>query len=298
MDPKHLLQLATILECGSISKASQVLHLTQPTLTHNMQSLEATAGGKLFERSRFGVRSTALGEVLAREGRAIDRRVRDANEACARHRGGFHNTVRLGTGPLVGAALVPDLLLALSKSDHRCALSVQSDKPHLLLDQLIDGQHEFVIAPTWMDKPPPGIERFLMVRDEIGIFCGKNHPSAATGKLHKKTEWLGMMSTSSPFDRSIREMLQEAGIHEARSHMTVMGDTLMLLRVLAQGRHLSVLPKHLLKTLGPPLGLVELAVPTRSASRDIYLWCRKELLEDPALVALQQFIVSFAQSTQ
>ena len=71
MDPRHLLQLATILESGSITKATQLLHLTQPTLTHNMQILESQAGGQLFERSRHGVRSTSLGEMLAREGRAF-----------------------------------------------------------------------------------------------------------------------------------------------------------------------------------------------------------------------------------
>jgi hypothetical protein len=34
-----------------------------------MQTLEMQAGGKLFERSRFGVRSTVPGDMLAREGR-------------------------------------------------------------------------------------------------------------------------------------------------------------------------------------------------------------------------------------
>ena len=69
MDPRHLVQLATILEKGSLTQASRYLHLTQPTLTHNMQTLEMQAGGTLFERSRFGVRSTPLGEMLARSSR-------------------------------------------------------------------------------------------------------------------------------------------------------------------------------------------------------------------------------------
>ena len=47
MDPRHLIQLAGILEHGSISRASRHLYLTQPTLTHNMQVLEAQAGGRL-----------------------------------------------------------------------------------------------------------------------------------------------------------------------------------------------------------------------------------------------------------
>jgi len=295
MDPKHLMQLSSILECGSMSKASQVLHLTQPTLTHNMQALEMIAGGRLFERSRFGVRSTALGEVLAREGRAISRRIRDANEACARHRGGFRNTIRLGTGPLVGAALVPDLLQALSTGDRRYALAVQSDRPHLLLDQLVDGRHDFVIAPTWLDKPPPGIERFLLMQDEIGVFCGKGHPAFAMGNLTVQSDWLSMSATS-PFDQNVRAMLAGAGVGEAQSSVTVMGDTQMLFRILAQGRHLSVLPKYPMRILGPAFGLVEIVLAVQSTSRDIYLWCRKELLEDPSLVEFKEFVLAHALS--
>src|SRR5690606_19025758 len=113
MDPRHLVQLAAILEHGSISQASRHLHLTQPTLTHNMQALEVQAGGRLFERSRFGVRSMVLGEMLAREGRAIARRLKDAAEVTARHRGGLRSTVRIGTGPLVGAAFLPGLTQVL-----------------------------------------------------------------------------------------------------------------------------------------------------------------------------------------
>lgn len=278
-----------------MSKASQVLHLTQPTLTHNMQALEVLAGGRLFERSRLGVRSTALGEVLAREGRAITRRIRDANEACARHRGGFRNTIRLGTGPLIGAALVPGLLLALCAGDHRQALSVQSDRPHLLLDQLVDGRHDFVIAPTWLDKPPPGIERFLLIEDQIGVFCGKDHPAVVTGKPKVQTNWLSM-SAASPFDQNVRDMLAGAGVDEARSSATVMGDTQMLFRILAQGRHLSVLPRYPLKILGPTFGLVEIDLAVRPTARDIYLWCRKELLEEGALVEFKDLLLAYARS--
>ena len=68
MDPRDLLQLASILEMGSITQASYRLHFTQPTLTHNMQRLEKETGGTLLERNRFKVRSTPLGEILAREG--------------------------------------------------------------------------------------------------------------------------------------------------------------------------------------------------------------------------------------
>jgi DNA-binding transcriptional LysR family regulator len=295
MDPKHLMQLAIILEQGSISKASLVLHLTQPTLTHNMQLLEAKAGGQLFERSRFGVRSTALGEVLAREGRAIARRVRDANEACFRQRSGFDRTLRLGVGPLIGAALMPGLMSALSNHGFRYALSVQSDRPHLLVDQLVDGRHDFVIAPSWLDKPPPGVERFLLKKDEIGVFCSQSHPAVGLKKLTGEFDWI-MLGTASPFEQNVREMLQEAGIKEPSQEVRVMGDTYTLLATLSQGRHLAALPKFPLKILGPTFGLTELKVNKKVWSRNIFVWCSSTLMEDEALMSFKDFIVSYASN--
>jgi len=294
------MQLATILECGSLSKASRLLHLTQPTLTHSMQALEVHAGGKLFERSRFGVRSTALGEVLAREGRAIARRMRDADEACARHRSGFRHSIRLGTGPLVGMAFVPGLVAALAAERPRYALTIQSDRPHLLVDQLVDGMQDFVIAPSWLDKPPPGVERFLLVEDEIGIFCGEAHPLAHSGGLAKAgsldLEWVSL-GTASLIDENVREMLHRVGVERARPSITMVGDACILLRILAQGRHLSVLPKYPLRLLGSSTRLRELPVDARPMSRNIYLWCRSESLEDAALMRLKDAILTYAATT-
>lgn len=300
MDPRHLVQLAAILEQGSITQASRHLHLTQPTLTHNMQVLETQAGGRLFERSRFGVRSTPLGETLAREGRAIARRLKDAAEASARHRSGLRSTVRLGTGPLVGAALVPGLAQELLRSHPDIALTLQSDRPHLLVDQLADGRHDLVIAPSWLDRPPAGIERFLLVEDDLGVFCGASHPLAAQGVLGPGAgaqNWISL-GTASPFEQHVREMLDEAGVGTPRTEIAILGEAFMLLRILAQGAHLSVLPHFPMRLLQPSFPVVELALPVRPRPRNIYLWCRATLLEDAAFVAMKDGILAYAASAR
>lgn len=298
MDPRHLVQLAAILEQGSITQASRHLHLTQPTLTHNMQVLEMQAGGKLFERSRFGVRSTPLGETLAREGRAIARRLKDAAEASARHRSGLRSTVRIGTGPLVGAALVPGLAQELLRRHPDIALTLQSDRPHLLVDQLVDGRHDLVIAPSWLDRPPPGVERFLLVEDDLGVFCGAAHPLAAQGVLGAAADarnWISL-GTASPFDQHVREMLAEAGVDTPRTEIAILGEAFMLLRILAQGTHLSVLPHFPMRLLRPYFPIVELALPVKPRPRNIHLWCRASLLEDAAFVAMKDSILAYAAS--
>jgi DNA-binding transcriptional LysR family regulator len=297
MDPRHLVQLAAILEKGSITHASRHLHLTQPTLTHNMQTLEMQAGGQLFERSRFGVRSTPLGEMLAREGRAIARRLQDAAEVSARHRSGLRKQMRLGSGPLVGAALLPGLTQLLLKRFPDIALSIQSDRPHVLLEQLIDGRQDLVIAPSWLDKPPPGIERYLLVPDDLGVFCGLTHPLAARGRIEPGAadgmSWISLGSAS-PFDQAVREMLTAAGVGSTRTEITVLGETSMLLRILGEGTHLSVLPHFPMRLLQAHFHLVELKLSAPPQPRPIYLWCRSTLLEDPGFVEMKETILGYA----
>ena len=297
MDPRHLVQLATIFEKGSITQASRHLHLTQPTLTHNMQTLEMQAGGLLFERSRYGVRSTPLGEMLAREGRAIARRLHDASEVMARHRSGIRNQVRIGAGPLVGAALVGDLVRAMLERFPDLAVSAQSDRPHVLVEQLIDGRHEFVIAPSWLERPPPGIERRLLIPDALGVFCAGTHPLAQRGTLQgdasRALRWISLGSAS-PFDQEVRAMLAAAGVEQMRVDLTVLGEAFMLLDTLAQGQHLAVLPRFPVRRLAPRFGLVELALPRPTPARPIYLWSRTSTLEEPTMAAVSDLLQSVA----
>lgn len=301
MDPRHLVQLASILEHGSISRASHHLHLSQPTLTHNMQTLEMQAGAKLFERSRFGVRSTVLGDMLAREGRAIARRLSDAAAASTRHRGGVHGTLRLGTGPLVGAAFVPGLAEHLLQRHPGRHLTLQSDRPHLLVEQLVDGRHDLVIAPSWQRRPPPGIERFVLVEDKLGVFCGDGHACARSGSLSAprgaEHDWISLGATS-PFDQPVRHMLEEAGVAAPRTEITILGEAFVLLRLLALGRHLAVLPRFPMQLLRPYFPIVELKLSVTPQPRPIYLWCRDTLLEDPALVAVKDSILAYARQTE
>lgn len=51
---------------GSLSKAAEALHITQPAVSHTIKQLEAALGGQLFFRTAKGVTLTVEGEVLFR----------------------------------------------------------------------------------------------------------------------------------------------------------------------------------------------------------------------------------------
>lgn len=53
-----------IAEFGSLSKAAEQLHVSQSTLTRQVQALETEIGGQLLERGHSGVALTAAGHLL------------------------------------------------------------------------------------------------------------------------------------------------------------------------------------------------------------------------------------------
>ena len=290
MDPKHLLQLAVILEKGSISAAAEHLLLTQPTLTRNMNTLEMQAGGNLFSRSRFGVRSTPLGESLAREGRAIARQLQSAQETISRHKLGFHNQLRVAVGPLIGMALMPRLCQRLLSEHPHIALTVTCGRPQQILEALLDGNtFDVVISPAIHQQVPHSIARTHLAEDQLGVFCGPDHPLAHSSQFDpaelNDCEWMNI-ATTSPFQNLELEMLEKNGIKRIKTQFATVSDAVILLDVLMQGRHLAVLPRLPVRLLGKTHPLCELPLPEEPVTRALWIWCRETMYDSEAFQVL------------
>lgn len=62
----HLLYFWTVAKEGGVSRAAEVLHLAQPTLSSQIKKLETSVGHKLFERSGRKLTLTETGQLVFR----------------------------------------------------------------------------------------------------------------------------------------------------------------------------------------------------------------------------------------
>lgn len=303
MDARHLLQLSVVLDKGSISDASRHLGMSQPTLTRNMATLERQAGSKLFARSRFGVRSTPLGERLGREGREIARRVGLSRDIAARHRLGIRGELRIGVGPLVAIAAMPALALKLMPADGHLALSIRCDAPNRLLDGLIDGELDVLIGQPVGVRAVNGFRAVPLLDDDIVPFCGRDHELARRRTISAADladrEWI-VMGSANHFERGTFDLLDDLGVSSLRTQMTTSGDASTLFSVLAMGRHLSMLPHRLVSEVLDLYGLQALALAgKRPMPHRVALWHAEELAEDPGFATLRsQVVARFRQIAQ
>ena len=71
IDPRYLMQIAAIVECGSFSAAAERLGTSQPALSRTISIIERRTGLALFDRNSRPPTPTDAGRALADQGRAI-----------------------------------------------------------------------------------------------------------------------------------------------------------------------------------------------------------------------------------
>lgn len=292
MDPRHLLQLAAILDKGSLTAAAQQLGVTQSTLTRNMATLEMQAGDTLFARSRFGVRSTPMGEELAKEGRQMQQSLARSAERIAAAKLGIERHLHIGIGPLIGMAIAPQLVRSMWQQRPDLSISVTVGRPSHLIERLREGEFDLLVAPSVYEHAPQGIVRDNFMSDSLAIFCGPTHPlvkraqqGVVVGQELNDNPWLNIGFTS-PFEDNEINFLSQNGVHERRVELATVGDATVLLQVLMDGKHLCVLPKNTMALLKPLVALVALPVAVPSARRDLYMWSKASEATNQSLQAL------------
>ena len=62
---RHFRLILAVADLGSLTRASEVCHVSQPAVTQAISKIEREAGGAIFERTRSGFFLTPRGEVLA-----------------------------------------------------------------------------------------------------------------------------------------------------------------------------------------------------------------------------------------
>ncbi|MFV0332866.1 MAG: LysR substrate-binding domain-containing protein [Tropicimonas sp.] len=106
MDIRRLQAFARIVDIGSITRASAILHIAQPALSQQIAALEAHFGRELLVRSKRGVVPTEAGKVLYRHCQIILRQMEQAELETATSGESLSGAVSVGLAPLSSGALV------------------------------------------------------------------------------------------------------------------------------------------------------------------------------------------------
>lgn len=162
-------------DAESLGRAAEAIARSQPALTKAIHRLEQAVGGPLFEKAGRGVRLTPIGHVLLEEARRLRVSADEAVRHIADFSQGLAGSVRIGSGTVSIAALLPRVCRLLLMQAPQAQLSIELGASLDLLEQLREKQLDLVVGLL----PPPedaAFSRHVLAVDHVVAVGHRDHP--------------------------------------------------------------------------------------------------------------------------
>src|SRR5689334_18381712 len=114
LEPRLLRYFLAVAEELHFGRAAARLHISQPSLSAQIQKLERNLGTPLFVRTSRHVEITAAGRAFVDEARAVLAAIEQAVERARLAGAGLAGTVRLGYAPPASFETLPALLATVA----------------------------------------------------------------------------------------------------------------------------------------------------------------------------------------
>jgi len=132
----HLLYFRTVAREGSITRASKVLLLAQPTISGQIRALEETLGEKLFARQGRNLVLTEFGRVVYRYADEIFSLGQEMTDVLKGRPTGRPLRVTIGVADLLPKLVVYRILAPVTQLDPAAELVCHEDRPDQLITSL------------------------------------------------------------------------------------------------------------------------------------------------------------------
>lgn len=177
---RRLQQFLAVAETGSLTRAAEVLHVSQPTLTVNIRKLEEEHGVKLFERTSRGMTLTDYGTILHDHASTMARLADHAKAEIAARRQGRETALRIGCGHAWWELFVRDLVLAQWRAAKRREVHVEVGSSFDGLNAVLAGDAAVFVGHQIPQLSAAVGVRFLpLFEAEDACFARQGHPLAA-----------------------------------------------------------------------------------------------------------------------
>jgi DNA-binding transcriptional LysR family regulator len=187
MELRHLRYFVTLAEQLHFARAAEILGISPPTLTIQIQDIERILDAKLFTRTKRAVALTVAGEVFLFEARAVIEQFARAESVGRRAGRGEVGRIELG---YVGSAVYGGAVQAQISRFRRALPNVQINAREFPLDNLPD-----MISRAQVDigfvrfpiKLPATLRKHTLFEDIFCVAFPADHPqSILTTPLHPK----------------------------------------------------------------------------------------------------------------
>lgn len=207
LSARQLRAFVALADERHFTRAAQRCHLTQPAFSALIQTLEQTAGMRLFDRSTRHVELTAEGRVLEASARRLLADMALAMEDLRDHAARRRGRVTVAALPSFSAGWLPPLLAQFQSEYPGITLELRDALLDPCLDLVARGEADFAVAALRADMSE--LEGQFLHADHFFLVCREDHVLAARRQVRLQDAlrwpWIAMARNS-----SVRKHLEQA----------------------------------------------------------------------------------------
>lgn len=154
MEIRVLRYFLTVVREESITKASEVLHITQPTLSRQLSQMEEEVGVKLFNRGSRKITLTNEGILLRRRAEEILQLVDKTEKELIEQDEQVEGKISIGCGEIASVQLLPILFREFRQTYPRICFDIFTATADLVKEQMDKGLIDIglLLEPIDMQK--------------------------------------------------------------------------------------------------------------------------------------------------
>lgn len=249
MDDHKLKVFCTVAETKSFSRASEIIRLTQPAVSLQIQALEEMYGTKLFNRSGCVITLTNAGEILYRYATEINVLYADAEKELGLLTGQVKGVVSIGASSTIGNYILPSVIAEFKRKYPKVGIHIHISNTRNVIEFLNAGNVDIALVEGEIKKQKLVVEK--LIPDELVLIMSPLHPwakklSITTMELSK--EPMIFREEGSGTRQIIEKHLAKHGITQQNLKISlVMGSTVSIKSAVEEGLGVSIVSKWAVK---------------------------------------------------
>jgi DNA-binding transcriptional LysR family regulator len=173
----HLLEtFCAVAASGSLSRAAEQLHLTQPAVTRQVKALEQELGAVLLTRTTHGVALTPAGHAVLVHARQALSALEACRRAAAEAAPGGAGQLRIAAGHMVMQFLLPPVLSEFQLQHPGTEIRLYTGHYQECLDHLTRYEADLALIST--PNIGSGLKATPLLRDSVVVAMAPDHPLA------------------------------------------------------------------------------------------------------------------------
>lgn len=181
MNLRRLKYFVKIVDVGSVTLASEVLHIAQPALSQQIATLEGEFNQQLLIRTAKGVKPTDAGKILYKHAQLMLKQFEQARVEVRNASQTLTGKVSVGLAPGTAAAELALPLLKTVRSRHPdVLLHLNENFGTTLADLIADGRMD--MAVVYGTKSVTGLSFFPLLHEEL-VLVGPAVESPTAGEI-------------------------------------------------------------------------------------------------------------------